>query len=82
MDWLLRCSPQKYKSFTAPQQRLVLKKEISTALDKVERNKNATDWLGRGAGSLGLLCSETPTAVTIDLWWSVLGIEVALSDMT
>lgn len=67
MDWLLRCSPQKYKSFTAPQQSLVLKKETSTALDKVERNKNATDCLGRAAGSLGLLCSETPVAITINL---------------
>lgn len=48
MDWLLRCvhcSPKKYEPFTTQQGGLVLKKEKSTALDKVEREK-AMDLLG------------------------------------
>jgi len=49
MDWLLRCvhcSLKKYEPFTTQEGGLVLKKEMSTALDKAERNTKEMDVLG------------------------------------
>lgn len=72
----------KVQIFYCPPAELGAKEGNKHSVGQGGENKNATDWLGRAAGSLGLLCSETPTAITVDLWWSVLGVEVALSAMT